>query len=61
MFYIREEGEVIHNGFNFYPKESNHQGVVIQLGTRQLWLRYIKDQKKFKFYIRKTNGKFNPI
>jgi len=31
MIHIREEGENVQTGFNFYPKGSNQVGVVLKL------------------------------
>lgn len=41
MIYIRDEGEPVKNGFNFYPASStNSRGVVVRLGKLAIWLRY---------------------
>lgn len=43
MIYIRDEGEPVRNGFNFYPfKSKNSVGLVLRLGDYALWLRYSK-------------------
>jgi len=48
MIYIRDEGETVRNGFNFYPlKSASSRGVVIRLGNHTLWLRYSKFTGKF--------------
>jgi hypothetical protein len=35
MFYIRDEGEVIRDGFNFYPLSSNQFGVCFRYGKKE--------------------------
>ena len=43
MIYIRDEGEPVRNGFNFYPLDSfSSAGFVLRIGTRVLWVRYSK-------------------
>lgn len=47
MFYIRDEGEPVKNGFNFYPLDSfSSMGFVLRIGARALWIRYSKFTKK---------------
>jgi hypothetical protein len=54
MIYIRDEGEPVRNGFNFYPSSSaNSRGVVIRLGKLSLWLRYSKLRDRVFFTFRK--------
>ena len=50
MIHIREEGENIQTGFNFYPKGSNQVGVVIRFGDLVLFARYNRHLGKFKFH-----------
>ena len=48
MIHIRDEGELVRNGFNFYPLNSvSSRGVVIRLGNHSLWLRHSKITGKF--------------
>jgi hypothetical protein len=42
MIYIRDEGGVIRNGFNFYPRRSGSAGVILAIGRRRFVLRYSK-------------------
>jgi len=42
MIYIREEGEIIRPGFNFYPLNSNQVGFVFKLRSFVLFVRYNK-------------------
>lgn len=50
MIHIREEGEHIRTGFNFYPKVSNQVGVVIKFGNFVLFARYNRHLGKFKIH-----------
>lgn len=49
MIHIREEGENVQSGFNFYPKSSNQVGFVFKLGKLVACARYNKHLGKFKF------------
>lgn len=40
MFCIRDEGEQIKNGFNFYPSDSENTGFVLRIGRTLYFLRY---------------------
>ena len=40
MIHIREEGENVQTGFNFYPKGSNQVGVVLKLSMFVVCVRY---------------------
>ena len=47
MFNIRDEGEQIKNGFNFYPlRSTNSFGFIFRLNNKTFWLRYSKTMKK---------------
>lgn len=47
MIHIRDEGEPVKNGFNYYPLNSkNSVGVVLRVGKYALWLRYSKKKSK---------------
>ena len=48
MLHIREEGEDVQSGFNFYPKGSNQVGVVFKLGKFIMCARYNRHLDKFK-------------
>ena len=50
MIHIREEGEDVRSGFNFYPKGSNQAGFVFRLGKFVMCARYNKQLGKFKIY-----------
>lgn len=61
MFYIRDEGEPVRNGFNFYPfKSTNSVGVVIRLNKHAIWLRYSKLRRKL-FCSLQTEKRLNII
>lgn len=55
MFHIRKEGEILHNGFNFYPlKDKRSFGFIFRygkkipqtkLGSKAFWFRYSKIAK----------------
>lgn len=54
MIYIRDEGELVKNGFNFYPASSaNSRGVVVRLGKLAIWLRYSLLRKRVFFSFQK--------
>jgi len=40
MIYVRDEGGLIRNGFNVYPKASRSVGFVLRLGRYRWMLRY---------------------
>jgi len=43
MIHIRQEGEIIRNGFNFYPlTDKGSAGFILKLGKRIFWIRYSK-------------------
>jgi hypothetical protein len=43
MIHIRDEGEIIKTGFNFYPFKSSHFGFKFYINGKQSWqLRYSK-------------------
>lgn len=48
MIYFRGEGEVIRNGFNFYPKSewATSRGFIFRLHNWKLWCRYSTKLKK---------------
>ena len=48
MIHIREEGEDVQSGFNFYPKGSNQVGFVFSLGKFVMCARYNRHLGKFK-------------
>jgi hypothetical protein len=47
MIHIRNEGEAIRTGFNFYPPKSNLFGFVFKAGTLTFTARYNKTTKKW--------------
>jgi hypothetical protein len=48
MFYVRSEGDMIRNGFNFYPmKDTDSRGFIFRLGIRALRVRYSIHAKKW--------------
>jgi hypothetical protein len=47
MFNIRDEGEVVKQGFNFYPTKSNHIGFVLRIKDKFITARYSKVVKRF--------------
>ena len=42
MIYVREEGALIRQGFNFYPRKSFSRGFLLAVGRWRLILRYSK-------------------
>ena len=50
MIYIRDEGETIRQGFNFYPRRSGSVGFVLAIGRFRLMLRYSKITGYLHFY-----------
>ena len=40
MFYIRDEGEALRNGFNFYPMSSSNTGFILKVGRTLYFIRY---------------------
>ena len=48
MMYIRDEGENVRTGFNFYPLASSQFGFVFKLKDFVLFVRYNKQLGKFK-------------
>ena len=50
MIYLREEGGVIRNGLNFYPRQSKSVGVQLRLGKLRIGCRYSKRTGKIKAY-----------
>jgi len=51
MIYVRDEGQKMKNGINFYPLSSNHVGFVIRLNNNALFVRYSKLIKQTKMHI----------
>ena len=47
MFNIRDEGEVVKQGFNFYPTKSSHIGFVLRIKDKFITVRYSKVVKRF--------------
>lgn len=46
MFHLREEGQVVRNGFNFYKlSDKSNAGFIFRLGTKFFTLRYSKIRK----------------
>jgi len=57
MFYIRDEGEAVKNGLNFYPLNSSHSiGVVIKVWKYALMVRYSKLRRKMFYVFSKTEN-----
>lgn len=52
MFNIRDEGQKVKNGFNFYPHYSEFAGVVIRFNKKALWAYFSKRQNKFHISIK---------
>lgn len=42
MIYVRDEGELIRQGFNFYPRKSYNWGFILAVGRWRFMLRYSK-------------------
>jgi hypothetical protein len=40
MIYIRDEGHLIRNGINVYPRKSGSVGFIVALGRMRFMLRY---------------------
>ena len=40
MIYIRDEGHLIRNGINVYPRKSGSVGFIVALGRVRFMLRY---------------------
>lgn len=63
MIHIRNEGERIRNGFNFYPFKSDHMGFILYWNHKKLFqIRYNKILKllwigKKDFHFKKVDGK----
>ena len=55
MFYIRDEGEQIKNGFNFYPDGSGSIGFVLRIKQTSYFVRYAKKLQKMKFHTKKDS------
>lgn len=51
MIYIREEGEALRQGFNFYPLSSCHVGFQFMLGKLRVELRWSKRAKRVAFRV----------
>jgi len=48
MFYVRRDGEIARNGFNFYPMNDTHsRGFIFKIGLRSLRVRYSLIAKKW--------------
>ena len=50
MMYVRDEGGIIHTGFNFYPLSSNQFGFVLKIFKSLFVVRYNKKQKRLTIY-----------
>jgi hypothetical protein len=53
MIHIRDEGQAIQTGFNFYPLKSNLIGFVFKVKDIALTARYNKLHGGFRFSIRR--------
>jgi hypothetical protein len=53
VIHIRDEGQAIQTGFNFYPLSSNQFGFVFKVKDVALTARYNKLHGRFKFNIRR--------
>ena len=50
MIYVRDEGEKVRNGINFYPLSSTSSiGFVFRVGRSSWYVRYSKTTEKFNF------------
>jgi hypothetical protein len=47
MINIRNEGETVKQGFNFYPLSSSHIGFVLRIKNKTFTVRYSKIVKRF--------------
>ncbi len=56
MISIRDEGQPIKYGFNFYPLHSYHIGFVFRLWKHCIWCRYGKAVNRFTFKISKEQN-----
>jgi len=57
MFYIRDEGEPVKNGFNFYPLSStNSRGVVIRIWKISIWMRYSLLTKRISISFKRQHN-----
>ena len=46
MIYLRDEGERLRNGFNFYRLSDEYNaGFIFKLGSKTFWFRYGKISK----------------
>jgi len=54
MIHVRDEGEAIRTGFNFYPLKSNQFGFVLKVKDVALTARYNKQFKEIRFNIRRV-------
>jgi hypothetical protein len=51
MIYVRDEGGVVRQGFNFYPLKSSHTGFQLMLGKLRIELRWSKRAKRMAFRV----------
>lgn len=49
MIHLREEGELIRQGFNFYPRKDMSMGCQMLFGPVRVEARYSKRTKRFHF------------
>jgi hypothetical protein len=55
MLYLRSEGGIVRNGFNFYPlSDKGSVGFIFRLGNTAIWFRYSKITGKFICQKRST-------
>ena len=50
MIYVRNEGGVVRQGFNFYPRRSGSVGFILAVGRSRFMLRYSKVTGWFDCY-----------
>ena len=51
MFNIRDEGELIKQGFNFYPLNSSQIGIVLRIKNKFFAIRYSKVLKRWRVIL----------
>lgn len=57
FIHVRDEGEIIENGFNFYPRDSlSSRGFVLKIGNTYFQVRYSKPQGRWLFGVRRNHG-----
>jgi hypothetical protein len=52
MIHIREDGNPLQNGFNFYPLKSGIIGCVLKLGKHSFWCWYNTHAKRIRWMKR---------